>query len=625
MPSPLRALVAFLLLAAAAPLADAQSLREQVNAAIDRGVEHLIETQLVDGSWYSDQPTYRAGMTGLALYALVECDVPADHPAVLRACEYLFAIEPWKTYEVSVTMLAFAELAPKMVDEALRKRLDERLAKYTALLVSYQDASGGYAYPDLHVDLSNTQYAAMALRAAALRGHEVPAKTWKGIAEYTIAMQEPASKTSLPIAGVRYTADYEPTGSMTAAGVATLHICTEQSKRPGNTWARHQAAALAWLADRFQVNDNPNASGAWHYYYLHTIERIGSMLATSTIGTHDWYHEGATYLVSEQQAGGDWWNLSNTAYALLFLKRATAPSTGAGEPRRQQKSFGTDDPLAPASLRAFGDNPLRIWVSSFGEAELAEYGVDLPGGRSLDVLVCEYWLDQGPGVVEPVVLARFEAPVTDARFAFEHEFQRRGLYTVRAVLTFASPNEGRGSVVVDSAPLDIDVRREDQSELLAIARGLSKNQLIGREIRVHASSWMDEYRDPQYVCDGIHAVGWMTAVVDTDPFVSLAWNDYVECSELRFAHLQEPNCPDSVLPRRLRVTLNGREELEFEMPDSRLEIGVLVFNKKKKLRSLRVDVLDTYETENGAIRPVGLGEIDIRAKKSETGSEESDE
>jgi hypothetical protein len=614
MPSTLRVLALVAVAALAPAPAEAQSLREQVNLAIDRGVEHLIGAQLVDGSWYDHQPTFRAGMTALALYALVECDVPPEHPAIQRATAFLLAIEPVKTYEMAVTTIAFLELVPSLADRALAKRLEERVAKYVDLLVSYQDTGGGYGYPEPDIDLSNTQYAAMALRNAALAGHEVPAKVWKGIAEYTISLQEDEVKGSMPKAGVRYRPDFSPSGSMTAAAVATLHICNEQQKRPVGTWSRHQDAALAWLADKFVVNDNPGQPGAWRYYYLYTIERVGSMLGTSTIGTHAWYEEGATYLVGEQQGGGDWWNLPDTCFALLFLKRATAPSTGAGDRALAQRTFGSDDPAASASLRAFGENPLRIWTSSFGQAELDAFGVDRPGlGRTLDVLLCEYWLDEGPGIDAPQLLARFDESASDPRLSFEHLFPGRGTYTLRATYTIADANAADGRLVFDSAPLSIEVRREDQDALVRIARGLELNQLRNVEVRVRASTWIDDNRGPHLVCDGIHSVGWMSAAVDTDPFVSLAWNEYLKVAEVRVAHLQAPNAPESVLPREIKLTLNGREEFTLELPNSRSEIGVLKLGGTKKVRSLRIDVISVHEGEAGAIRPVGLGEIELRA------------
>ncbi|MEZ5979406.1 MAG: hypothetical protein R3F34_14470 [Planctomycetota bacterium] len=597
---------------AVAPPAFAQSLRERVNKAIDRGVEWLIDTQLVDGSWNENQPTYRAGQTALNLYALLECDVDADDPCVVRATNYLIAIEPVRTYEMAVTVNAFLELVKEVEDEELRELLLARLEKYVETLVDYQSPGGGYAYPTPEIDLSNTQYAAMALHNAALAGFDVPQKTWKGLAEYTLGVQDGKVSGSEPVAGFCYREDGTPTGSMTSAGVATLHICIEHASRGNSKWTRGLEAGMRWLAKNFVANENPGAGATWHYYYLYNVERLGAYLGIDTIGTVKWYETGAAWLVDEQQPKGDWWNQPNTAFALLFLKRATAPSTGQSK-RAQDLAFGEDRPDVPVSLRAFGENPVRIWLSSFGSAEQEEFGVRRDDGTTgIDVVASEYWLRSGPGVDEPVLLANVEYEEGgDARLAFEHEFEGRGTYVVDAQVTIRSPHEEDGDVVLASGPLEIVVRKEDQTELVAFSHELRENLLLGQEVRVRTSSEADENHDAAKVADGIPSIGWVTADVDPEPFVSLAWNDYLRAGEVRLVHVQHANHDKSVLPRRVRVTLNGKDEYEVVMPDDRERFGRLVLDRTTKIRNLRIDVLDTWESDSTAVRPVGLGEVMI--------------
>lgn len=42
-------------------------------------------------------------------------------------------------------------------------------------------------------------------------------------------------------------------------------------------------------------------------------------------GAHDWYREGADLLLSLQRENGSWGDHVETAFAVLFLKRATSP------------------------------------------------------------------------------------------------------------------------------------------------------------------------------------------------------------------------------------------------------------------------------------------------------------
>ncbi|QDU85558.1 hypothetical protein Pla163_26900 [Planctomycetes bacterium Pla163] len=594
-------------------LAPAQALRERVNEAIDRGVLNLLDEQELDGSWYLHRPRYQAGQTALCMQALLECDVDAGHPAIRRATAYLMAIEPYYTYEVAVTIIAYLELLERLDarEKELDARLRERIGKYVEMLIEYQEPNGGFAYPDRVIDMSNVQYAAMALRNAALAGYDVPQKVWRGIADYTMSVQERNVRGSRPEAGISYVEARPPSGSMTAAGVATLFLCSEQSKRNTSSWVTHREAALRWLAARFTASDNPGQPGAWIYYYLYAVERVGAYLEIDTIGDVPWYEAGATWLVEQQTGSGSWHSPEQTSFALLFLKRATsnAPSTGGGK-KSSDQSFGEDDPTAMVSLRGFGENPLRIWISSFGEAESKEYGVESGGTLGgLDVRSVEYWVDSGPGIGDPELLWRTEEDMSANRYVYEHEFARQGTYSVRAVVRIQSPHADEGEVELTSAPLELRARRGDQTRLLQIARNLSRNLFLGQEMRVRASSFFDEDRAAKYAADGTLTSGWLAAAGDRTPFVSLAWNEYFKGGRIEIAHLQPNNAAPVVLPKRLRVTVNGRDEFEVEMPADTNLFGHLEIGARDKVRGLRIDVLSVHEHPEGLEGPVGIGEI----------------
>jgi hypothetical protein len=66
----------------------------------------------------------------------------------------------------------------------------------------------------------------------------------------------------------------------------------------------------------------------WHIYYLYGVERAGMLYGTDMIGTRDWYDEGAEWLIGHQAENGSWRNTTDTCFAILFLKRATAPLPG---------------------------------------------------------------------------------------------------------------------------------------------------------------------------------------------------------------------------------------------------------------------------------------------------------
>ena len=119
------------------------------------------------------------------------------------------------------------------------------------------------------------------------------------------------------------------TGSMTAAGVASLYILgSSLYARPRvcgqYSYDRRIAAGLQWLAEHFSVEQNPG--GGHHFYYLYALERAGMLSGLKYFGRHNWYREGAEYLLRAQRPAGYWGNGEvDTAFALLFLAKGKVP------------------------------------------------------------------------------------------------------------------------------------------------------------------------------------------------------------------------------------------------------------------------------------------------------------
>ncbi|GAG08690.1 unnamed protein product, partial [marine sediment metagenome] len=91
-----------------------------------------------------------------------------------------------------------------------------------------------------------------------------------------------------------------------------------------------------WLGRNFTVQGNPRerSSRAWHYYYLYGLERVGRLTGRRFVGKHDWYREGADFLVLKAKAPFDEaWKGTGiegaediaTSMALLFLSKGRRP------------------------------------------------------------------------------------------------------------------------------------------------------------------------------------------------------------------------------------------------------------------------------------------------------------
>ncbi len=197
-------------------------------------------------------------------------------------------------------------------------------------------------------DNSNSQYAALGLRACHDAGVIVPpsvvqlAKKWWTNSRHGDKEKQEAVATgpgaSGPPRGWCYKEkDSHPAyASMTAGAVGALCICDYILDRDWKT-DRSVQMGLSWMAKNFSVAENVGpcewspAPNTHLYYTLYAIERVGMLYGTRKIGDHDWYLEGARFLLDAQKENGAWMGSENsndvwdTCFAILFLKRATAP------------------------------------------------------------------------------------------------------------------------------------------------------------------------------------------------------------------------------------------------------------------------------------------------------------
>jgi hypothetical protein len=375
---------------AAAEEVDEEELKfiNSVNRAIDTGLLWVVSKQKEDGSWPGYADGYPMGMTALGWLTILKCDYPRKAEASERAKKYLWERfqkqhpSALKTYSVAVLMMALEEQHAPLrskkpakksryanVPDVRKVKLPaadyEWMAKCAKWMVANQTKSI-WRYPGGGIDLSNTQYALLGLAAARRCNVPVKREVFVKAANYLFAQQEKEGPRVRRIKHVdagkgyakRYATSeydhargwgYQPghaaTGSMTTAGVSSLAICrSELMTWPGykgefaHKMERSIRDGLAWLAKNFTVTRNPGRPG-WHYYYLFGLERAGILTDQRFLGDHDWYREGATYLIGRQDAAGSWnagrggrgpgdaatKSLCDTCFALLFLRRATVP------------------------------------------------------------------------------------------------------------------------------------------------------------------------------------------------------------------------------------------------------------------------------------------------------------
>lgn len=320
----------------------------EVENSIKRAKQFLVSKQSGDGSWSADFAApryYVVGVTSLATLALLNAGMSMEDEPIDKAVRYLRSIkepDPDQVYEISLMIMAL--VAAKDGNRDI-PRITQLAAKLEAAQFTAGNFNGGWGY-DLKGtgggDNSNSQFAVLGLREAAVAGVHVDKAVWERIRRHWLAAQSGDGGWNYHMADRR-----SNTGSMTVAGIATLSIletmlrdekdlnpdgtpnCCGESK-PNDALER----GIGWMERNFSVGHNPGAHGTWLLYYLYGVERAGRLSGRRFFGAHDWYREGARFLIDRQsQRDGRWQEgrlgtsdaIVGTSFGLLFLSKGLAP------------------------------------------------------------------------------------------------------------------------------------------------------------------------------------------------------------------------------------------------------------------------------------------------------------
>jgi hypothetical protein len=304
--------------------------REQLNRGIERGVRFLKETQDHKRGTWKGPSTYPGGATALCTLALLESGVPDTDPSVKRALTHLGSLDaPRQTYTAAIQTMAFCGAGGKPYANLIKRNISilERLQ------LAEGPTQGGWSYTAAkgavpHADPSNSRFALLALSAAKRSGFDVRAEVWNRALVYWLRAQNDDGSWSYR-AG-----EMSGTGSMTCAGIVSLVIARKYANAAsGRDVEQRIERAERWMARSFSVTKNPGStSGRWLFYYLDTLARAGSRTEENRFGEHDWFEEGADFLLRSQSFDGSWEGdirglpQISTSFALMFL---SAKATGS--------------------------------------------------------------------------------------------------------------------------------------------------------------------------------------------------------------------------------------------------------------------------------------------------------
>jgi hypothetical protein len=613
-------------------LVEKRNLQPAIDKAIDRGAAYLRATQLVDGSWGQHEHVHFGGQTALSVLTLLKAGAPVDDPAITAGLAFLRANGSESTYGTGCLLMAL-----EAIGDAAAREWAAELADQLVSTQGGEDASGKqpgmWTYPlrpNSTVCLSNTQYAILGLRAAQHLGVEVPArvfeKTLENLPKYRGDIERVkalggSDTRGAPTAGFMYRAEGGhggTSGSMTTAALAIFHVCRESlgaalTRRTAAEVAELELAAWRWLELNFAIEQNPGRGGDFHYYYLYGMERVGAFFERPAVGGRDWYWEGARYLVAQQQGEGQWRDQTDTCFAVLFLKRATATVSGPSK-RNASEIHVAEGDAAEVRWRGTGRAQGTFWLSGFGRALVDRLG----GEAALRVHRVEYFVDGEAVAALPGDVTRPWRP--GDRYATQLDLASRGKgqHEVRIRVQLVDPAplaESTGYLSLEGAPLVVDVPASSGTAGAAQSHAAQNLLAKNRIAEVTASSSNSDGQSAAHAVDGLQGSAWLSKKEDAQPTLTFELERPVRAHRLVLSsantELRNARAHDRATVIEVRINRDS-DVLRFELePDDRKK-SFVELPPGKQLRRLEIRVVERVAGERWPGH-VGFAEVELLA------------
>ncbi|MCS7015319.1 MAG: HEAT repeat domain-containing protein [Gemmatales bacterium] len=359
------------------------TVKSEIERAVERAVQYLRQTQMANGSWNrmagggASEDADTLGCTALAVLALMEGGLSVREQEVERAIQYLRSsfrasnnFNATRSYNISTTIWALhrygdpddAELISSLTCRLVKGQLNNGLWTYNCPVVEPKDVTqlisdlqqlrnsgqmyGGPPVPAPQGDMSNTQFAVMALWLGRRYGVPTEPVLWKTADAIRRHQNQDGGWAYL------LTSSNQPsTYSMTAAGlmcVSTgygalretyLSTTGKGGNAPGKAPPPPEPArdlvivrgnmflATILVNPLDKITQQHGFAGSIPYT-LWAIERVAMVYDWKTLGKSDWHAWGAGYFLRTQAANGSWNDgdrcgpVPCTAFGILFLTRS---------------------------------------------------------------------------------------------------------------------------------------------------------------------------------------------------------------------------------------------------------------------------------------------------------------
>ncbi len=630
-------------------------LQAQVEAAIERGVQYLLRQQMMDGSWGMMQKPrgggFHGGTAALCAYTLLRSGLTMEHPSVQRAFAALDVLPYNETYTAGLMLTAYeasreSKYLPRMKAIAQKLMKDQRGGLW-GYPTTWEGDWDKWNKDPSETDLSNTQYAVLGLRAAHHAGIEIPEKVWIEAMEAVLDLQEDPRQIDAPVraqtdglgsggvaggkvnaAGFGYRDNVEIRPAMVAAGVSVIAIAREclNNRVKGELGTRSFEGiqwGAAWLGDQFPFVEADNQKpiwGGWPFYYAYGIERVGSLLGTELLGNHEWYAEGARWILPRQSpTDGSWHvndfyggahpgNVADTCFAILFLKRASRPTVKTRDFFAQPVL--ADDPNEAVRLKASGGSNAALWIASLSERTLRKYGNEELGG--VRVVKVEYLVDNR--VVKTLDLDGTKVWQGEP-FPYRHALVNAGAYKLKARLTVLNADAPAGAKepvgTIESKERTLISEGSLQTWMLEAATWRNRQVAPTEGIKCSASSEYSDRDRASQGLDGTLMTRWLCKKDDAQPMLAIeATGAALKFDALTLHPAQRSVADVGSSDRLVKLSIKVGKEKPVEVTCSANELEPTTVRFEKTQSAKRVEIRILERAPGGSLKgAAGFAEV----------------
>ncbi len=337
------------------------------------------------------------------------------------------------------------------------------------------------------------------------------------------------------------------------------------------------------------------------FYCLYGVERAAAFLEMSKFGNHDWYQEGARWLLTNKKKGG-FWSLSrppspalsgepeiSTCFALLFLRKASGLVSVSG--RDHGGSERLDSPGGCPVLHVVPGDPVIFWIDppkSPFQVDNVEYFFRRPGGEWKYLEQSAPFQDSGE---------------TPSRFAARHSFARAGILEIRA--TLISP-EG---ATQESGIVSFRLINVLDPERLAWAEDAFRNLVQDGNVKVTVSSGQG---NP--LVDNRPDTAWYPVLKDTQRTIQLQLNPAVKANRLLLTPSRNRLSEQKKNPRpsQVKIWINKEKDpILLNLDRDGMRKSTLKFQKTLRIQTLRIQITEVVEGTIGKDW-IGFAEIELQ-------------